>query len=85
MSDIVEKLKDACVVDPNYGKSVTLTLDYDDYMEAADLITALRVENGRLRRALEFYAAWPQSPSGNMAALLVDAGHKARAALEEKQ
>lgn len=62
--------------------------DVDAWMtckEAADLITALRVENGRLRRALEFYAAWPQSPSGNMAALLVDAGHKARAALEEKQ
>lgn len=48
MTDIVEKLKDACVIDRHYGKSVTLTLDYDDYMEAADLITALRAENERL-------------------------------------
>ena len=49
MADIVEKLKDACVIDRHYGKSVTLTLDYDDYMEAADLITALRAENERLK------------------------------------
>ena len=52
MTDIVEKLKEACVIDRHYGKSVTLTLDYDDYMEAADLITALRAENEKLRAAL---------------------------------
>ena len=49
MSDIAERLRDACVIDRHYGKSVTLTLDYDDYMEAADTITALRAENERLR------------------------------------
>lgn len=54
MIDIVQKLKDACVVDPNYGKSVTLTLDYDDYMEAANTITALRAEVEKLRSDLAF-------------------------------
>lgn len=52
MTDIVERLKEACVIDRHYGKSVTLTLDYDDYMEAADLITALRAENEKLRKDL---------------------------------
>lgn len=53
MTDIVERLKEACVIDRHYGKSVILMLDYDDYMEAADLITALRAENERLRAALQ--------------------------------
>lgn len=52
MADIVEKLKDACVIDRHYGKSVTLTLDYDDYMDAADEIIRLRAENERLRAAI---------------------------------
>lgn len=52
MTDIVEKLKDACVIDRYYGKSVTLTLDYDDYMEAADTITTLRAEVERLKVGL---------------------------------
>lgn len=51
MTDIVEKLRDACVIDRHYGKSVTLTLDYDDYMEAA-------AEIERLRAALESTEAW---------------------------
>jgi hypothetical protein len=40
----------------------------------------LTAENERLREALEFYAAWPQRPQGNLAPLLLDAGQKARAA-----
>lgn len=53
MTDIVERLKEACVIDRHYGKSVTLTLDYDDYMEAADEITRLRAGNERLRAKIE--------------------------------
>ena len=44
-------------------------------------IARLRAEVERLREALAFYAAWPQGQAGNIAALLMDAGHKARAAL----
>ena len=46
MTDIVEKLRAACIIDRHYGKSVTLTLDYDDYMEAAAEIERLRAAIG---------------------------------------
>ena len=78
MTDIVEKLKDACVIDRHYGKSVTLTLDYDDYMEAADTITTLRAENEKLRAALEDIA-YPNPDHGEDQLMQI-----ARAALEGK-
>lgn len=62
MSDIVERLKDACVVDPNYGKSVNLTLDYDDYMEAADTITALEARVRELEGLLHEHLALGSTP-----------------------
>lgn len=75
MTDIVEKLKDACVIDRHYGKSVTLTLDYDDYMEAADLITALRAENERLKE-------WNREIALNAREFAAE-NERLRAALEE--
>lgn len=50
-------------------------------VEAAGTITALKDRVKELEEGLRFYAAWPRTPSGNMAALLLDAGHKARTLL----
>lgn len=47
-------------------------------LETADRIA-------QLEAALRFYAGWPQGPAGNIAPLLIDAGHKARAALGEER
>ena len=83
MTDIVEKLKDACVIDPHYGKSVTLTLDYDDYMEAADLITALRAENEKLKAELEELDFLRHEGGSESIAALEAENQRLRAALEE--
>ena len=42
MADIVERLRAGCVDHPEYGKTTTLAVQYDDMMEAADEITKLR-------------------------------------------
>lgn len=83
MTDIVEKLKDACVIDPHYGKSVTLTLDYDDYMEAADLITALRAENEKLKAELEELDFLRHEGGSESIAALEAENERLRAALED--
>ena len=75
MTDIVEKLRDACIIDRHYGKSVTLTLDYDDYMEAAAEIERLRAGGCARDQGTTQYCA--------EAAKLAAENEKLRAALKE--
>lgn len=48
MSDIAKKFRDACVIDPHYGKSIKMTCGYDDFMAAANELDRLRAEVERL-------------------------------------
>lgn len=55
MTDIVKRLRAACVDHPEYGKTTTLAVQYDELMEAANEIE-------RLRAALHRIAHSPNGP-----------------------
>lgn len=53
--DVVERLKDALVDDPNYGPGLRMSLSHKDVAEAAAEILALRERESRLQAALLFW------------------------------
>lgn len=86
MSDIVERLRSrkepTIEVDMHYPQIVDSEELDTECLEAADLITALRAENERLRAALGEIAA--MSPSNTCECEMCIAARIARAALEGK-
>lgn len=84
--DIVERLRRALVVDPTYGPSVRLSLDYEDIKEAADHIEALREalkEIERISASQMNGSLYPDDASGWSVAF-DDAVDVARAALKDR-
>ena len=84
MSDLVERLRaleaneTELAHDGDCPPEATANWQYAETCRlAADRIA-------QLEAALRFYAGWPQGPAGNIAPLLIDAGYKARAALDER-